>query len=71
MVYCYVNISLAQRFCVNDKCEGRVHMKKLEPEWVQEFLRKRGREITLEEAIIICEFLRKLAKIAVSQYLSR
>ncbi len=46
-------------------------MKKLEPEWVQEFLRKRGREITLEEAIIIYEFLRKLAKIAVSQYLSR
>lgn len=48
-----------------------MHMKKLEPEWVQEFLRKRGREITLEEAIIICEFMRKLAKIAVSQYLSR
>jgi hypothetical protein len=48
-----------------------VHMKKLEPEWVQQFLRKRGREITLEEAIIIYEFMRKLAKIAVSQYLSR
>ncbi len=48
-----------------------MHMKKLEPEWVQQFLRKRGREITLEEAIIIYEFMRKLAKIAVSQYLSR
>lgn len=46
-------------------------MKKLEPEWVQEFLLKRGREITLEEATIIYEFLRELAKIAVSQYLSR
>ena len=48
-----------------------MHMKKLEPEWVQEFLLKRGREITLEEATIIYEFMRKLAKIAVSQYLSR
>ena len=66
----YVNFSFAQRFCENDKGVG-VHMKKLEPEWVQEFLRKRGREITLEEATIIYEFLRKLAKIAVSQYLSR
>lgn len=47
-----------------------MHMKKLEPEWVQEFLRKRGREITLEEATIIYEFMRKLAKIAVSQYLA-
>ena len=47
-----------------------MHMKKLEPEWVQEFLRKRGREITLEEATIIYEFMRKLAKITVSQYLA-
>lgn len=46
-----------------------MHMRKLEPEWVQVFLRKRGREVTLEEATIIYEFMRKLAKIAVSQFL--
>lgn len=45
-------------------------MKKLEPEWVREFLCKRGREITLEEAIIIYEFMLKLARIAVFQYLN-
>lgn len=44
-------------------------MEKLTPEWAAEVLRKHGREVTIEQAAIILEFLRKLATIAVAQYL--
>ena len=45
-------------------------MEKLQPEKAVEMLRGRGIEVTLEQAKLILEFLRKLADIAVTQYLS-
>ena len=46
-------------------------MEKLQPEKAVEMLRQRGMEVTLEQAKLILEFLRKLAEIAVTQYLNR
>jgi hypothetical protein len=46
-------------------------MEKLQPEKVVEVLRQDGVEVTLEQAKLILEFLRKLAEIAVTQYLSK
>ena len=46
-------------------------MEKLQPEKAVEMLRQRGMEVTLEQAKLILEFLRKLADIAVTQYLSQ
>lgn len=46
-------------------------MKKLEPEKVVEMLRLKGVFLTLEQAKLILDFLRKIANISVSQYLSR
>ena len=42
---------------------------KLMPKKAQEILKQNGTEVTLEEATLIVEFLRKLADIAVTQYL--
>ncbi|MBB5282984.1 hypothetical protein HNQ92_001110 [Rhabdobacter roseus] len=44
-------------------------MKQLSPEWVRDFLRQKGREITVEEAAMIYEWLRKVAFLAVGHYL--
>jgi len=44
-------------------------MEKLRPEEAVELMRQNGIEITLEQAKIILQFLRKLADIAVTQYL--
>jgi hypothetical protein len=44
-------------------------MEKLSPEWAVELLRKHGMEITMEQAAAILEFFRKMANIAVTQYL--
>ena len=44
-------------------------MEKLRPEDAVEIMRQKGIEITLEQAKIILQFLRKLADIAVTQYL--
>ena len=46
-------------------------MEKIQPEKVVEILRQKGVEVTLEEAKLILEFLRKLADITVTQYLSQ
>lgn len=46
-------------------------MEKIRPEQVMEILRKKGVEITLEQALLILEFLRKLADITVTEYLNR
>ena len=46
-------------------------MSKLEPEKVVEILRNNGIEVTLEQAKLILEFFRKLANIAVAQYLRK
>jgi len=43
----------------------------LEPEKAVEELRKDGLEVTTEQARLILEFLRKLADIAVAQYLRK
>lgn len=45
-------------------------MEKLVPEKVVEILREKGVEVSLEQARMILEFLRKLADIAVNQYLN-
>ncbi|WP_173820182.1 hypothetical protein [Niastella vici] len=44
-------------------------MEKLTPEWAAELLRQHGTEVTIEQAAAILEFLRKMAAIAVAQYL--
>ena len=46
-------------------------MEKIQPEKVVEILRQKGTEVTLEEARLILEFLRKLADITVTQYLNQ
>jgi len=46
-------------------------MEKIQPEKVVEMLRQQGVEVTLVQAKIILAFLRKLADIAVTQYLKR
>ncbi|WP_257575084.1 hypothetical protein [Hydrobacter penzbergensis] len=46
-------------------------MEKIQPEKVIEILRQKGVEVTLEQAKLILAFLRKLADIAVTQYLKK
>ena len=46
-------------------------MEKLQPEKAVEILQQNGVEVTVEQAKLILEFLRKLAEIAVTQYLNR
>jgi hypothetical protein len=46
-------------------------MEKLTPQKVQEVLRQRGTVVTLEQAEAILKFMRKLADIAVSNYLKK
>jgi protein-tyrosine-phosphatase len=46
-------------------------MDKLQPEKAVEILRQHGVSVSLEEAKQILELLRKLAEIAVTQYLSK
>jgi hypothetical protein len=44
-------------------------MEKLKPEQAVEMLRKKGMEVTLEEAAMILEFLQLLATIVITAYL--
>jgi hypothetical protein len=46
-------------------------MEKLTPQKVQEMLRERGTVVTLEQATAILDFFRKLANIAISNYLQK
>jgi hypothetical protein len=46
-------------------------MDKLQPEKAVEILRQHSVEVTVEQARLILEFLRKLADIAVTQYLKK
>lgn len=46
-------------------------MDRLQPDKAVEMLRQHGVEVTVEQAKLILEFLRKLAEIAVTQYLNR
>ena len=46
-------------------------MEKLQPEKAVDILREEGIEVTVEQAKLILEFLKKLAEIAVTQYLYR
>ncbi len=46
-------------------------MEKLKPEQAVELLRKKGIEVSLEQAGVILDFLRLLANILVSQYLKK
>jgi hypothetical protein len=47
----------------------RWKMEKLNPEKVMGMLHKSGKEITVDEATAVLDFLRLLANITVSQYL--
>jgi hypothetical protein len=44
-------------------------VEKLQPKEAVEILRQHGTEVTIEQAVLILEFLRMLANIAVAQYL--
>jgi len=56
------------RNCEKDKlCE----MEKLPPEKAAEMLRKGGMNVSVTQAAIVLEFLRKLADIVVANYLDR
>ena len=44
-------------------------MEKMTPETAVEFLRNRGLQVTMEEAVLILEFVQTMAKIAVAQCL--
>jgi hypothetical protein len=46
-------------------------MERLTPQKVQEMLRQRGTIVTLEQAASTLNFIRKLANIAVSNYLKK
>ncbi len=45
-------------------------MEKLQPEAAMEILRQQGIKINSEQAKLILDFLRKLAEITVTQYLT-
>lgn len=44
--------------------------EKLKPEQVVAMLRKQGREVSIEQATVILDFLRKMAKCVVEKYIS-
>ena len=44
-------------------------MEKIRPEKVVEMLRQNGVNVTLEQAVLVWGLMKKLAEIAVSQYL--
>ncbi|MBN9379925.1 MAG: hypothetical protein J0H74_04130 [Chitinophagaceae bacterium] len=46
-------------------------MEKLSPEKAEEMLRRGGMNVSVAQAVIVLEFLRKLADIVVSNYLDR
>ncbi len=46
-------------------------MKQINPESVQEFLRKRGVEVTIEQAIKIYDFMLMIARISVTKFLEQ
>ncbi|UTA67543.1 MULTISPECIES: hypothetical protein [unclassified Emticicia] len=46
-------------------------MEKLKPEQAVELLRKKGIEISLEQAVAVLEFLHLLANILIAQYLKK
>ncbi|WP_185965525.1 hypothetical protein [Flavobacterium zepuense] len=45
--------------------------KRLKPEQVVEMLRKKGMDVSVEQAVMVLEFLQLLATIMVSQYLKK
>jgi len=46
-------------------------MEKLRPEQAAELLRKKGIEVSLEQAVVILELLHLLANILIAQYLKK
>ena len=46
-------------------------MDKIQPEKAVEILQEHGMKVTVEQAKIILDFLRKLASIAIDQYLRK
>lgn len=66
----YISIGIVLQDSECDKIEGG-KMERLTPQKVQEVLASRGTIVTIEQAAAILEFLRKLANIAVSNYLQK
>lgn len=46
-------------------------MEKISPEKAVEMLKKKGVEISLEQAVLVLEFMRKMAGIVVESYLEK
>jgi hypothetical protein len=46
-------------------------MEKIQPEQIVKILHEKGIEVTVEEAKLILDFMRKLADITVTQYLNQ
>ncbi|WP_353148589.1 hypothetical protein [Chryseobacterium sp.] len=56
-----------------EKCyeeNEKQYSKKLAPEKIVSILEKHGTKVSVEEAAVILEFMRKIANVAVNQYLS-
>jgi len=54
-----------------ERFNEEVQMEKLKPEQAVELLRKKGIEVSLEQAVVILEFLHLLANILIAQYLRK
>lgn len=50
--------------------EGDLKGRDITPEYVVELLKKDGVKIEIEDAKIMIDFIQKIAKVAVNQYLS-
>jgi hypothetical protein len=67
LIFVWNALSLG-RNCEKDKLG---EMEKLPPEKAAEMLRKGGMNVSVAQAAIVLEFLRKLADIVVANYLNR
>ena len=52
------------------RTKEEVRMEKIKAEEIRKILGEHGTVVTLEEAQVILEFMKKLAKFALEQYLS-
>lgn len=61
-----------KRYALNRNFTGMDldNRKKMTPENVVKILSKHGTQVSVEEAVVIIKFLKKLANIAVNQYLA-
>lgn len=70
LILAFDKCSLAQRGFVK-QINVVVQMEKIKPEKAAEMLRRKGLEVTVEQAAAILEFMRKLANIIVTHHLEK